>query len=86
MEVTVAGRADDLPGEVGGVAGIGEEAGVADDLGDDALRAGLRQSGPRRASQFTWTAAAQATRRALEQAYRPDAGRRARYPSPSVPR
>ena len=55
-------------------------------VGNEALRASLRQRGSRVASQFTWTAAAQATRRAPEQAYRPDAGRRARYPSPSVPR
>jgi glycosyltransferase involved in cell wall biosynthesis len=51
-------------------------------VGDESLRAELRERGPRRAASFDWSSAAQVTRRALEQAFQSDARRHV----PSRPR
>jgi glycosyltransferase involved in cell wall biosynthesis len=38
-------------------------------VGDEAVRDGLRQAGPRRAAEFDWASAGRVTRQVLEQAY-----------------
>jgi glycosyltransferase involved in cell wall biosynthesis len=50
-------------------------AGLNRVLGDSGLSEQLRAAGLRRAADFNWSTAAQVTRAALEQAYRPEAAR-----------
>ena len=44
----------------------------------------LRELGPHRAAGFDWPSAARVTQRALVRAFRPDAGRLPRSPTPSA--
>ena len=59
-------------------------AGLRRVVGDASLRDVLRGRGPRRAASFTWSAAADVTRHALEAAFRPDGDRRVPSPRPSA--
>jgi glycosyltransferase involved in cell wall biosynthesis len=81
----VAGNRGSLP-EI-----TGEAAVIVDPLDVGSIAGGLERAlsdrslgaaGPPRAAQFTWAAAAQVTRRALAQAFRQDAGRQPRSPTP----
>jgi len=83
----VGGNRGSLP-EIVGDAGIGVDPldvgsisrGLERAVGDLALRAVLRDAGPRRAARFDWASAARVTGRVLEQAYRPTASTPPRSP------
>jgi glycosyltransferase involved in cell wall biosynthesis len=83
----VIGNRGSLP-EIGGGAAVVVDplqvSSIADGLervvGDPAVRAELRERGPRRAAEFDWTTAGRITRQALERAF--DSGRGRPLPSP----
>jgi glycosyltransferase involved in cell wall biosynthesis len=87
----VAGNRGSLP-EIVGQAGLIVDsldvesiaAGLASAVGDPSVRDRLRAAGPLRAADFEWATAARVTRRALERAQQPDAGKSVRSPVRSV--
>jgi glycosyltransferase involved in cell wall biosynthesis len=87
----VAGNRGSLP-EIVGQAGLIVDsldvgsiaAGLVSAVGDRAVRDRLRAAGPVRAAEFDWASAARVTRRALERAHQPDAGKSTRSPARCV--
>jgi glycosyltransferase involved in cell wall biosynthesis len=87
----VIGNRGSLP-EIGGEAAVVVDplqvgsiaAGLERVVGDSAVRAELRQRGPRRAAQFDWTTAGRVTRQALERAFQSNRDRPLPSPRPSA--